>query len=215
MNKSQLIIKKTGESGNDTDMSKEKKNANIRSGNDDLQYADQMVGADIYDNAELYSSVCLIDIPYHLDRLFDYKVPGEFRGIIRRGDFVRVPFGAGNRQHLALVISCTTDKPELDIKKLKEITEILPSDMSLSEEQTSLCEYMHEHIICSYGDAVHAIAPSFFLGKAKTVYSITQYGKESLDDMRSRKCLSDTDKIRMEILSEISSKKGKTLFLFK
>ena len=27
MNKSQLIIKKTGESGNDTDMSKEKKNA--------------------------------------------------------------------------------------------------------------------------------------------------------------------------------------------
>lgn len=45
MNKSQLIIKKTGESGNDTDMSKEKKNANIRSGNDDLQYADQMVGA--------------------------------------------------------------------------------------------------------------------------------------------------------------------------
>lgn len=209
MNKSQLIIKKTGESGNDTDMSKEKKNANIRSGNDDLQYADQMVGADIYDNAELYSSVCLIDIPYHLDRLFDYKVPGEFRGIIRRGDFVRVPFGAGNRQHLALVISCTTDKPELDIKKLKEITEILPSDMSLSEEQTSLCEYMHEHIICSYGDAVHAIAPSFILGKAKTVYSITQYGKESLDDMRSRKCLSDTVKIRMEILSEISSKKGK------
>ena len=77
MNKSQLIIKKTGESGNDTDMSKEKKNANIRSGNDDLQYADQMVGADIYDNAELYSSVCLIDIPYHLDRLFDYKVPGN------------------------------------------------------------------------------------------------------------------------------------------
>ena len=60
-----------------------------------------------------------------------------------------------------------------------------------------------------YGDAVHAIAPSFILGKAKTVYSITQYGKESLDDMRSRKCLSDTDKIRMEILSEISSKKGK------
>ena len=121
-------------------MSTTEKNENIRSGNDDQKSADRTVSADIHDNTALYSIVCLIDIPYHLDRLFNYKVPDEFKDIIRRGDFVRVPFGAGNRQHLALVISCTTDKPELDIKKLKEITEILPSEISQSEEQTSLCE---------------------------------------------------------------------------
>ncbi len=190
-------------------MSTKENKTNIRSGNDNSKSADQTVGADIYDNTELYSSVCLIDIPYHLDRLFDYKVPDEFKEIIRRGDFVRVPFGAGNRQHLALVISCTNDKPELDTKKLKEITEVLPSDISLSEEQTSLCEYMHEHIICPYGDAVHAIVPSFIMGKAKTVYSVTQYGMEKLDEMHSQQCLSDTDKIRMEILNAVSAKHGK------
>lgn len=190
-------------------MSTTEKNENIRSGNDDQKSADRTVSADIHDNTALYSIVCLIDIPYHLDRLFNYKVPDEFKDIIRRGDFVRVPFGAGNRQHLALVISCTTDKPELDIKKLKEITEILPSEISLSEEQTSLCEYMHEHIICSYGDAIHAIVPSFIIGKTKTVYSVTPYGHKKLDEMSSRTSRSNTDKIRMEILSAISAKQGK------
>ena len=37
----------------------------------------------------LYAQVCPLDLPYRAARLFDYKVPTELRGVLRRGDFVR------------------------------------------------------------------------------------------------------------------------------
>lgn len=53
----------------------------------------------------LYAQVCPLDLPYRAARLFDYKVPTELRGVLRRGDFVTVPFGQGNRPCTALVMS--------------------------------------------------------------------------------------------------------------
>ena len=47
----------------------------------------------------LYAQVCPLDLPYRAARLFDYKVPTELRGVLRRGDFVTVPFGQGEELH--------------------------------------------------------------------------------------------------------------------
>ena len=52
-----------------------------------------------------YAKVCLTDdIPYPLDREFDYYIPAQMRSGVTRGAFVTVPFGRGNRRRLALVI---------------------------------------------------------------------------------------------------------------
>ena len=50
-----------------------------------------------------YARVHLLDAPLSLDRAFDYFIPSSMRSGIRRGSFVTVPFGKGNRNRLAVV----------------------------------------------------------------------------------------------------------------
>ena len=49
------------------------------------------------------AKVYLLDAPYHIDKLYDYYIPDELRGLLKVGGFVAVPFGGGNRKQLALV----------------------------------------------------------------------------------------------------------------
>ena len=52
-----------------------------------------------------YARVYLLDLPYAADRAFDYYIPSSLRSATRRGCFVTVPFGKGNRKQLAVVVS--------------------------------------------------------------------------------------------------------------
>ena len=58
-----------------------------------------------------YCKVYVLDVPYAIDRPYDYFLPPDLRDKTTRGSFVTVPFGAGNRKHLALVVSLG-DKPD-------------------------------------------------------------------------------------------------------
>ena len=46
-----------------------------------------------------------MDAPSFLDREYDYSVPPELAAKALPGAFVTVPFGGGNRRHMALVTS--------------------------------------------------------------------------------------------------------------
>lgn len=118
-----------------------------------------------------YALVYVLDIPYCIDRAYDYYLPPDIRQSVVRGSFVTVPFGAGNRRHLALVCDL---KDKTDYKELKPIFSVCPESLSLSEEMLGLCAFLKEMTLCTYGDAIHAMLPLAVLSRFEEYYSVTE-----------------------------------------
>ena len=120
-----------------------------------------------------YAKVCLTDdIPYPLDREFDYYIPAQMRSGITRGAFVTVPFGRGNRRRLALVTQLC-EKSSTPEDKIKPIDSLCPDSMRLSEQLLGLCCYLKEQTLCTMGDAVHAMIPAAAMSRLSEYYMPT------------------------------------------
>ena len=86
------------------------------------------------------ASVRLLDVPFHIDKNFDYRVVEGMT--VSKGDFVAVPFGGGNRPQTGLVVAVRGSSD--DICKLKPIHTVLDKAYSLSEEQMGLTEFLRD-----------------------------------------------------------------------
>ena len=114
-----------------------------------------------------YASVYLLDNPYGIDTTYDYFIPFELRADVCRGAFVTVPFGRGNRKHMALVDRlCRAPS----VQNVKPVVAVCKDRAALSEEIIRLCLYMKEQILCTVGDAVRCAVPSAILGKLSEYY---------------------------------------------
>ena len=114
-----------------------------------------------------YASVYLLDNPYCIDCTYDYFIPLELRGEIYAGRFVAVPFGRGNRKQMAVVkelLHCPS------FRDAKPIAEVCADRPDLDCEMLSLCEYMKEQWLCTFGEAVRCVMPSSVLGKMSEFY---------------------------------------------
>lgn len=112
--------------------------------------------------------VYLLDVPYHIDKLYDYYIPEELRGTLAVGGFAAVPFGGGNRRQLAMVGGFAGAS---DCEKLKPVISPVCGNIVLDGEMLGLCLYMKEHFLCTVGDAVKAMIPAAALTKVKDTYS--------------------------------------------
>lgn len=116
-----------------------------------------------------YARVCLIDdIPYHIDREFDYFIPVQLRSGMSRGAFVTVPFGRGNRRRLGLVTALASAPASAG--EIKPIDSICPDSMSLDGELLGLCRFLRETTLCTTGDAVHAMIPAAAMSRLDEFY---------------------------------------------
>lgn len=104
----------------------------------------------------MFCEVYLLDLPYHLDRAFDYIAPEG----ISRGDIVRVPFGRLNNLRLGVVaaVKDSLDAVAGDIQ-IKPVHSVVHKQFALTEEMLGLCLFMREHTLCSFGEALRAILP--------------------------------------------------------
>ncbi len=118
-----------------------------------------------------YAQVYILDIPYCIDRAYDYYLPPDLRQSVGRGSFVTVPFGTGNRRHMAMV-SALSDKSQYD--EVKPILSVCPNGVRLDEEMIGLCGFLKEMTLCTYGDAIHAMLPSAVLSRFEEYYSVTE-----------------------------------------
>ncbi len=118
-----------------------------------------------------YARVYVLDIPYCIDRAYDYYLPMDLRQEVERGSFVTVPFGTGNRRHMALVCEI---RDTTEYKELKPILSVCPRSLCLSEEMIGLCAFLKEMTLCTYGDAIHAMLPSAVLSRFEEYYSLTE-----------------------------------------
>ena len=114
-----------------------------------------------------YAGVYLLDSPYFLDGIYDYFIPLEMRGDVFPGRFLTVPFGKSNRKQMAIVRELRNCPQYSDIKPIDSVCLDRPE---LSEEMLLLCDYMKEHCLCTFGEAVRCTTPSSALGKMTEFY---------------------------------------------
>jgi len=113
-----------------------------------------------------FVSVYILESPYSADKMYDYFVPEELGGITA-GSLVTVPFGRSNRKCSAIVRFV---KDECDTDKVKPVSAVTKRSL-ISEEILSVCDYMKEHTLCTYGDAIRAVVPSAAVTKICEYFS--------------------------------------------
>ncbi len=118
---------------------------------------------------EMFVGVYLLDAPFAIDRIYDYSVPRALCDVVHRGSFVTVPFGKANRHHLALVVE---QRDSSDCEATKPIVAVSTDRVALTEELLGLSLFMKEQTLCTVGDAVRAIVPTFVLTRMTEVYRI-------------------------------------------
>lgn len=112
------------------------------------------------------AQVYLMGTAYAIDRLYEYYIPVELIGQIRRGQIVLVPFGKANRKMTAVVYSLGSIQ---DIDRYKPILSAR-DDILLSDEELKLALFIKEQTFCTVGDAIRTMLPPAALTGAAERY---------------------------------------------
>ena len=119
------------------------------------------------------AKVHLLDLPFHLDKTYEYFIPQSLREDIHAGVFAEVPFGGGNKHCLALV-SEVSETSEFPLNKLKPIIRLSDAMFELTDEQIKLASFIAERTFCSFGEALRAMLPPAAFAKIRTVYRLCE-----------------------------------------
>ncbi len=120
-----------------------------------------------------YAGVHILGNPFCIDGAYHYFIPHFMARSVKRGAFVTVPFGKGNRKQLAVVVSvgdASDLPPNLTPDKIKPIDGVCREKLFLTEKQLSLCFYLKETTLCTMGDAVRAVVPASALATLVEYY---------------------------------------------
>ena len=116
------------------------------------------------------AGVRLLGLPGAADREYSYYIPRGLRQSVRRGCFVHVPFGRGNRQEVGVVTRLGDAGRQKELKALADVREEVLT--SLCEEQLALCEFLTERTFCSFGDAVRVLLPPGAITEVEALYTL-------------------------------------------
>jgi len=117
----------------------------------------------------MQARVVLRDCVRATDRIFDYRIPSNLEGVVGAGHFVEVPFGAGNRIEIALVLEVVADQPtEFAIKEIRSLRDAEPV---MNPDQIALLPFVRSRYTCTYGDAVRLMVPSVVTTRCERVQS--------------------------------------------
>lgn len=123
----------------------------------------------------ILAGVAAQNVTYHLDKSYDYSVPGHLQEQIAVGSRVLIPFGRGTALRQGVVVSLRGADPEELEKlpvKIKEISAVLDSEPLYTPEMIRLGEYMRDHTFCTLFDALKAMVPTGAGMKATAGYSL-------------------------------------------
>ncbi|NBG89134.1 primosomal protein N' [Isachenkonia alkalipeptolytica] len=119
---------------------------------------------------------------HHTDRPFDYKIPGELREAVKVGSRVQVTFGKGHKKMEGYVLGVKDiEKPRYTIKNLQGVVQNVPP---LSELQIDMILWMKKTYLCTYMEAISAVAPPKAYGnikEKKDVYVRRKISSEKLE----------------------------------
>lgn len=120
--------------------------------------------------------------PYHLDSLYEYRIPVALEEEVFPGAFVTVPFGSSNHRRLGVVWELHEVQNHQAPKSIELVS---PEHMALDGGMMGLCEFMKQRLLCTIGDAIRSMMPASALSRLVTVYSATSHIPNDSDDVHS------------------------------
>ena len=168
-------------------------------------------GASACAGAPTYAGVHVLGNPFCIDGVYHYFIPRFMTEDVRRGAFVTVPFGKGNRKQLAVVVSVgdASDLPaDLSPDRIKPVESVCRQGLFLSETQLSLCFYLKETTLCTMGDAVRTVVPASALATLVEYYTPAEVD-ERTDNRRAS--LSAADLMVLEYIRSRHSVSAQTV----
>jgi len=115
---------------------------------------------------------------YDFDKLFTYRLPEEYSHCAP-GMRVLVPFGAGNKTRLAMVMGITDE----DAPKIKEVSSLLDDKPLLNSEMLQLVSYIKDKYFCTYFDAVRLMLPAGLSYSIKECLSCNESWQERINEL--------------------------------
>ena len=108
---------------------------------------------------EKYADI-IIDIAHEkVDRPFQYRIPAVMENELKEGMCVKVPFGAGNKERTGYCVAIK-DKPEWDVEKIKDITEIVEGHVSVEDKQMLIAAFLKHNYGSTMIQAIKTVIPA-------------------------------------------------------
>ncbi len=102
---------------------------------------------------------------------FDYAVPDRLRAELALGKRVRVPLGRGDRVINGYCVRL--ENRRVGVRQLKPIADVIDERSLLSPQMLRLTEWMADHYLCHWGQALDAVVPAgvrFQAGTRETLF---------------------------------------------
>lgn len=149
----------------------------------------------------------LVEISHsNIDRTFDYKVPFVLENKIKAGQRVLVPFA---RQTLEGFVIALTNKSELN--QLKEIIELVDTEITLSKELLKLANFVSEETLSTKIAALQAMLPKGVKASAKTILNKKYISYYSLNESKEIITTSSHQKELIDFLKKNKKQSKKDL----
>lgn len=127
----------------------------------------------------------VIDITHEaVDRTFEYIIPEELEGVIKRGSQVSIPFGRNSSLKKGFVINIK-EKAAFDIARLKIIAGVEPGSTTIESVMIELADY----IKTSYGGTMNQALKTVLPVKKKSAPVVEKYVCLNVDGTRASEAL--------------------------
>ncbi len=149
-----------------------------------------------------FVKVHILDVPYHVDRPYDYFVPDALTGEVCPGVFVTVPFGKNNRRVTALAVSLSDT---CEYENAKPVLAVNSERFALNANQLELCAYMKKTYLCTVGEAARTLLPAAAFSAVKEFFvcSAPYSGKSAAESAVYN---------QVALLGRMNAQKAKELF---
>lgn len=107
--------------------------------------------------------------PYHIDKPYDYLVPGELEDAAVPGVRVTVPFGRGNKLSEGIILARGEGKK---VRGLKALSAVLDREPVLDASALALALWMRQRYFCTMFEAVKTILPAGLWYRLKEVWHL-------------------------------------------
>ncbi|CAM3720254.1 primosomal protein N' [Cohnella lubricantis] len=125
----------------------------------------------------------IVDVPSReTDRPFDYLIPPRLEGWVEVGSRVAVPFGGRTLQ--GIVVGLAEDA-SVDLKRLKELADVLDAVPPLSAELVELGEWMSRRWLCPLAISLQAMLPAALKGKTEKYITLARGAQWPADTLET------------------------------
>jgi primosomal protein N' (replication factor Y) len=151
-----------------------------------------------------------VAVPIPVDKTFHYLVPEDLREGISVGK--RVLVDIKGRMEIGYVVGILEERRE----GLRPILDVIDEEPVLNEELISLARWMADYYMCSWGEALHSVAPPGARAVSKRTIQITEFGRVALErgwirgdlDRRIIELVAESGRIGIPKLMELLGPKG-------